>query len=109
MRQEARDILLVRQIALHTIKNNLKIAQDRMKKQADKRSERVLEIGNMAYLNMQPYRHNALGLHKCLKFHSRFYGSFKVIEKIGQLSYKLLVLADVLCTRCFMSASSRST
>jgi hypothetical protein len=78
---EARDVLLVRQTALQNIKDNLKLAQDRMKKYADMmRTERVLEVGDMAYLKLQPYRHNALGLHKTLKLHSKFYGPFKVLQ-----------------------------
>jgi hypothetical protein len=50
---ETRDIILVRQTALNNIKHNLKLAQDRMKKQADKhRTERVLTVGDMAYLKL---------------------------------------------------------
>lgn len=90
--EEARDMLLVRQTTLQTIKNNLKLAQERMKKHTDKRrTERVLEVGDMAYLKVQPYKHNALGIHKCLKLHSKFYETFKVIQKIGQVAYKLLL------------------
>jgi hypothetical protein len=48
----------------------------------------------MEYLKLQPYRHNAPGLHRCLKLHSKLYGPFKVIKKIGQLAYKLLFLED---------------
>jgi hypothetical protein len=90
--QEARDMLMVRQSALQTIKNNLQLAQERMKKQADKRiSERTLQVGDMAHLKLQAYMHNALGIHKCLKLHSKYYGPFKVIQKIGQVAYKLLL------------------
>jgi hypothetical protein len=89
---EARDVLLIRQTALSNIKSNLKVAQDRMKKQADKhRTERTLEVGDMAYLKLQPYRHNALGVHNCLKLYSKFYGPFKIIQKVGQVAYKLLL------------------
>jgi hypothetical protein len=43
---EARDVMLVRQIALQNIKHNLKLAQEQMKKHADKkRTERVLQVG----------------------------------------------------------------
>jgi hypothetical protein len=91
--QEARDVMLVSQTALQNIKHNLKLAQDRMKKHADKkRTERVLQVGDMAYLQLQPYRHNALGVHKCLQLHSKFYGPFKTIQRIGQIAYKLLLL-----------------
>jgi hypothetical protein len=46
-------MLLVRQTTLQTIKNNLKLAQERMKKQDEKRrSKRVLELEDMAYLKL---------------------------------------------------------
>jgi hypothetical protein len=37
--QEARDVMLVSQTALQNIKHNLKLAQDRMKKHADKKED----------------------------------------------------------------------
>ena len=74
------------------IKQNLQQAQDRMKSQADKhRQERTLEVGDMVYLKLQPYRHTSLSLHKCLKLHSKYYGPFRVLAKVGHTSYKLLL------------------
>jgi hypothetical protein len=48
----------------------------------------------MAYLKLQPYRHNALGVHKSLKLHSKLYGPFKVLQKVGSVAYKLLLPED---------------
>jgi hypothetical protein len=45
----------------------------------------------MDYLKLQPYMHNALGVHKSLKLHSKFYGAFKVIHRVGQAAYKLVL------------------
>jgi hypothetical protein len=45
----------------------------------------------MTYLKLQHYRHNALGIHKSLKLHSKYHGPFKIIAKIGQVAYKLLL------------------
>ena len=57
-----RDALL-----LH-LKSNLEAAQARMKKYADrKRTERILEVGDMVYLKMHPYRLNAFGLRTHIK------------------------------------------
>jgi hypothetical protein len=92
---EAKDLLLVRQTALQNIKENLKVAHERMKRHADKkRTERTIQVGDMAYLKLQPYRHNVLGVHKSLKLHSKFYGPFKVLQKVGPVAYKLLLPED---------------
>jgi len=89
---KAKEILQNRQLAQQVIKDNLKKAQSRIKAQADKhRSERVLEVGDMVYLKIQPYRHTSLSLHRSLKLHSKFYGPFRVLEKIGKVAYKLLL------------------
>lgn len=85
-KQEAKAALL------ETIKSHLVKAQARMKYFADQhRQERTLEVGDMVYLKMQPYRHNSLGLHSSLKLHSRYYGPFRVLERIGSVAYKLLL------------------
>jgi hypothetical protein len=89
---ETRDIMQLRLSALNTIKQNLQLAQERMKKNADKhRSERELTVGDMAYLKLQPCRHTSLGIHKSINLHSKFYGPFKVLQKIGNVAYKLLL------------------
>jgi hypothetical protein len=89
---KAKEILQNRQLAQQVIKDNLNKAQSRIKAQADKhRSERVLEVGDMVYLKIQPYRHTSLSLHRSLKLHSKFYGPFRVLEKIGKVAYKLLL------------------
>lgn len=79
-------------MALEIIKNNLLKAQERMKYYADKkRKEREFSEGDMVYLKLQPYRHTSLSLHRHLKLHSKFYGPFRVLERIGNHAYKLLL------------------
>lgn len=78
--------------AFEAIKANLEKVSSRMNFFAKNHwTERSCEVGDMVYLKMQPYRHNALGLHKTLKLHSKFYGPYRIIEKIGQVAYKLLL------------------
>uniref|UniRef100_A0A453SWK3 Tf2-1-like SH3-like domain-containing protein n=1 Tax=Aegilops tauschii subsp. strangulata TaxID=200361 RepID=A0A453SWK3_AEGTS len=48
-------------------------------------------VGDMVYLKLQPYRHTSLSLHRHLKLHSKFYGPFRVLNKIGNHAYKLLL------------------
>lgn len=74
---EARTRIQSRRVALEAIKANMEKASARMKYFADRhRTERSFEIGRMVYLKMQPYRHNALGLPKTLKLHSKFLWAF---------------------------------
>lgn len=88
----AREQLQNRQLATQLIKDNLQKAQARIKHQADKhRSKRTFELGDMVYLKIQPYRHSSLSIHNSLKLHSKYYGPFRVLEKIGKAAYKLLL------------------
>jgi hypothetical protein len=51
----------------------------------------------MVFLKLQPFRHNAFGIHQNLKLTTRYYGSFKILEKIGPFAYKLQLppIADI--------------
>jgi len=81
-----------RQMANQVIKDTLHKAQARIKHQADKRrSEREFQIGDMAYLKLQPYRHTSLSTHRSLKLHSKYYGPFRILERVGKTAYKLLL------------------
>lgn len=77
------------------LKSNLANAQARMKKYADqKRVERTLSVGDMVYLKMQPYRLNAFGIRSHIKLQSKFYGPFRVMARVGNVAYKLLLPAS---------------
>jgi hypothetical protein len=90
--EDAATMLARRQEANNIIKENLKQAQDRMVHYANKnRSERELAIGDMAYLKVQPYMHSSLSIHRCIKLHSKFYGPFRVLQRVGNTAYKLLL------------------
>lgn len=78
--EDSENLLQNRELAMEVIKKNLLKAQDRMKYFADKkRTDRQFQVGDMAYLKLQPYRHTSLSLHKHLKLHSKFYGPFRVL------------------------------
>jgi ribosomal protein L21E len=84
-----------RQVAQHAIKDNLLKAQAKIKHQADMhKSEREFQVGDMVYLKIQPYRHTSLSTHNSIKLHSKFYGPFRVLERIGKAAYKLLLPPD---------------
>ncbi|KAL8170542.1 hypothetical protein V2J09_022346 [Rumex salicifolius] len=53
------------------------------------RSNRVFSIGEWVYLKLQPYRQHSLksrGPHKLLP---KFYGPFKISDKVGSVAYTL--------------------
>ncbi|KAM1543884.1 hypothetical protein PS2_013153 [Malus domestica] len=43
----------------------------------------------MVFLPMVPYQHQSLAKHPFHKLQPRFYGPFKVLQKIGQVAYKI--------------------
>ena len=72
------------------LKENLLRAHNLMKQYADKnRSERSFEVGDLVYLKLQPYRQTSIALRRNLKLSSKYYGPYKVLEKIGPVAYRL--------------------
>jgi hypothetical protein len=72
------------------LKENLLQAQNRMKLYADKlMTERHFKVDDMVYLKIQPYHQNVFGLRGSLKLHSKYYGPFKILQKVSDLAYKL--------------------
>jgi transposase InsO family protein len=93
---EAKDFLSAKQDMLVQLKQNLVQAQSRMKKYADmNRSERQFDVGDMVYLKMAPYRLAAFGFRGAIKLHTKYYGPFKILQKVGTVAYKLLLPATV--------------
>lgn len=93
---EAQDFLTAKQQILQQLKDNLVVAQNRMKKYADtKRVERSFQVGDPVYLKMAPYRLAAFGFRGALKLQNKFYGPFLVIQKVGNSAYKLQLPSKV--------------
>ena len=71
------------------IRDRLKIAQSRQKSYADaKRKEVTYEVGDRAYLRVLPLRGiKRFGIKGKLAPH--FVGPYKVLERMGEVAYKL--------------------
>jgi hypothetical protein len=83
-------LLTDRENILQRLKSNLLAAHNRMKVYADmKRTKRQFTTGTMVYLKIQPYRQNAFGIRGSLKLCSKYYGPFKILERIGEVAYRL--------------------
>ena len=86
----ARLTVIERDHMIQQLKENLSAAQNRMKVYADqKRTDRQYKVDDMVYIRIQPYRQNAFGLRGSLKLRSKYYGPFKILERIGAVAYRL--------------------
>jgi hypothetical protein len=73
------------------LKDNLTMAHNRMKQQEDQhRSERRFEVGDWVFLRLQSYKQMSLmQAKKDNKLSPKYYGLYKVLQKIGTMTYKL--------------------
>ncbi|XP_070020956.1 uncharacterized protein LOC142178442 [Nicotiana tabacum] len=75
---------------LQTLKDNLTQAQACMKFYADRlRSERILEVGDQVYLKLQPYRQSSIDVRRNMKLCAKYYGPYKIEQKIRSIAYRL--------------------
>jgi hypothetical protein len=84
------------QQVLQILKDNLTMAHNRMKQQEDQHhSERSFEVGDWVFLRLQPYKQMSLKqAKKDNKLSPKYYGPYKVFQKIGTKAYNLELLAS---------------
>ncbi|KAA0040486.1 Retrotransposable element Tf2 [Cucumis melo var. makuwa] len=90
LNNEVESSLKARDLAINALKQNLFVAQNRMKKMANlKRKELKLRVGEEVYLKLRPYRQRSLARKRSKKLAPRFYGPYKIIDEIWAVAYRL--------------------
>ena len=79
-----------RDFILTLARENLQEAQTRMKLYANKkRTKREYSVGDWVYLRLRPYRQMTVAVRKSLKLSPRYFGPFRITQKIRKVFYKL--------------------
>lgn len=82
--------LIAREDALQLLKFHLLRAQNRMTQQANKhRNDRNFPIGDLVLLKLHPYRQVSLKHHHVHKLLPKYFGPFKILDRIGSTAYQL--------------------
>ena len=84
------------QEVLQILKANQVTSKNKMKQQANQhRSERSFEEGNWVFFRLQPYKQMSLmQINKDNKLAPKYYSPYKVLQKIGNMAYKLEIPAS---------------
>lgn len=82
-----------RALVIASVRHHLLRMQQRMKSQADKhRTERTLTVGTEVFLRLQPYLQSSVAKRANHKLPFKFFGPFKIVERIGQVAPGLAII-----------------
>ena len=71
----------------------MQVVQNQQKQYADKhREERTFQVDDSVYLRLHPYKKTSLKRNGAENPKPRYYGPYKVIQKIGEVAYELELL-----------------
>ncbi|CAH9085924.1 unnamed protein product [Cuscuta europaea] len=86
---EVDEQMRTREEVLQSLRHNLVVAANRMKQLADaKRREVHYQIGDHVYLKLQPFRQQSVFKWVSQKLACKFFGPFKILEKLGDVAYR---------------------
>jgi len=84
-----------RQLQLEALKQSLERAQNRMKMIADKkRTDFHFNVGDQVLLKLQPYTQSSVANRPYPKLAYKYYGPYKVLDRVGTVAYRLELPAN---------------
>jgi transposase InsO family protein len=97
-----------RQLMQDLLRQHLERVRLRMKHFADKnRTERVFATGDAVYLKLQPYIQSAVAPRAHHKLLFKYYGHYTVLQRVGEVAYKLDLPSTSLAYKLDLPSSSR--
>lgn len=98
------ELLLERDALLTALKTNLRAAQHRMQQKANAhRRELELQVGDQVLVKLQPYRQISVANKLSNKLAKRYYGPFRVTERIGAVPIAWIYLLTLRFIQSFTS------
>ena len=83
------------QLQLEALKQSLERAQNRMKMIADKkRTDFHFNVGDQVLLKLQPYTQSSVANRPYPKLAYKYYGPYKVLDRVGTVAYRLELPAN---------------
>jgi hypothetical protein len=75
---------------IQLLKENLTVARNQMKQQADQnQTKREFKVGDWVFVRLQPYKQLSLKQYWKNKLAPKFYGPYKINRKISHVTYQL--------------------
>ena len=88
-RLESVELIELTREKVKMIRERIKAAQDRQKSYADKRRRPLeFEVGDSVFLKVSPWK-GVIRFQNRGKLHPRYIGPYRIIERIGEVAYKL--------------------
>ena len=85
--QEVEKHLIVHEAILRSLKDNLVMAQNRMKQQDDQgHSEHHFIEGDQVFLRLQPYKKTSLKYQHYQKHAPKFHGPYTMLNRVGSMA-----------------------